>query len=209
MSKILIAVASRHGHTGKIADRIADVLGAQGHVVEVQGDVALSDPIPHHYDLVIAGASIHAGRHPAAFADWARHHAVSLNMMPSTFFSVCLAGAEDSEQARATAHDYLEDFEDRTGWLPRLRTTFAGALQYREYGFPTRLAMQVMMRRAHHPADIGRDYDYTDWNAVEAFARESAALLGPAAVRSPRASARRSAMRARMCDATARARLGR
>ena len=38
------------------------------------------------------------------------------------------------------------------------------------------------MRRGHHPADIGRDYDYTDWDAVDAFARECAALLEPATV---------------------------
>jgi menaquinone-dependent protoporphyrinogen oxidase len=145
-------------------------------------DVAATDPLPHRYDLVIAGASIHAGRHPAAFADWARRHAVALNTRPSAFFSVCLAIAEETDEARAAARDYLDDFEDRTGWLPRARTTFAGALQYREYRLPTRLAMQVMMRRGDHPADIGRDYDYTDWDAVEAFAHECAALLAPAAV---------------------------
>jgi len=182
MTRVLVIYASTHGHTGKIAARIAAVLGSEGHRVDLRGDVAASDPLPHEYDLTIAGASIHAGRHPAAFADWARRHAVVLNMMPSAFFSVCLAVAEDTDQTHATAHGYLDDFEDRTGWLPRVRTTFAGALQYREYGLPTRMAMQVMMRRGHHPADIGRDYDYTDWDAVEAFARECAALLAPAAV---------------------------
>jgi menaquinone-dependent protoporphyrinogen oxidase len=182
MSEILIAVASRHGHTGKIAARVAGVLRGQGHLVDVRDDVAASDPLPHHYDLVIAGASIHAGRHPAAFADWAQRHAVALNTMPSAFFSVCLAIADDTEEARVAADEYLDDFEDRTGWLPRLRTTFAGALQYREYGLPTRLLMQVKMRRGHHPADIGRDYDYTDWAAVDAFARDCAALLAPTTV---------------------------
>jgi menaquinone-dependent protoporphyrinogen oxidase len=144
--------------------------------------VAAADPRPHDYDLVIAGASIHVGRHPAAFADWARRHAIALNMTPSAFFSVCLAVAEDTDEAHEAAHGYLDDFEDRTGWLPRVRTTFAGAVRFREYGLPTRLAMQVKMRRGHQPADIGHDYDYTDWDAVEAFARECAALLAPAAV---------------------------
>jgi menaquinone-dependent protoporphyrinogen oxidase len=182
MSEILIAVASRHGHTNKIATQIAAVLARHGHRVTLDPDVGDTDPRPHRYDLVIAGAPVHAGRHPGALADWARRHATALNMRPSAFFSVCLSAAEDTEAARAAARGYLDDFEDRTGWLPRVRTTFAGALQYREYGLPTRLAMQVKMRLGHHPADIGRNYDYTDWHAVDAFARECAALLAPARV---------------------------
>ncbi len=97
-------------------------------------------------------------------------------MTPSAFFSVCLTAAEDTDEARATTRDYLDDFEERTGWTPSLRTTFAGALQYREYNFVTRLAMRMVMRRGGHPTDIRRDYVYTDWDAVDAFARACAAL---------------------------------
>jgi menaquinone-dependent protoporphyrinogen IX oxidase len=47
-------------------------------------------------------------------------------------------------------------------------TTFAGALQYREDDFPTRL----LMRRGGHPTDASRDDDDTNWDA---FARAAAA----------------------------------
>src|SRR5829696_8321467 len=102
-------------------------------------------------------------------------------MMPSAFFSVCLTAVDDTDEAHATTRDYLDDFEERTGWTPRRRTTFAGALQYREYGFLTRLVMRVLMKRGDHPTDTRRDYDYTDWEAVEAFARDCAALPARAA----------------------------
>jgi menaquinone-dependent protoporphyrinogen oxidase len=176
MSKILIAFASTHGHTTTIANRIAAVLRAQGHAVDVRGDVAESNPSAIDYDAVIVGASIHAGHHQEEVVRWARGHAVSLNLKPSAFFSVCLTAAEDTDEAHATAHDYLDDFEERTGWTPRLRTTFAGALLYREYNLAMRLVMRVLMKRGGHPTDTRRNYDYTDWDAVETFARACSAL---------------------------------
>jgi menaquinone-dependent protoporphyrinogen oxidase len=175
VSRILITYASRHGHTSTIAERIAAALRDAGHEVELVDDADRADPSPRDYDAVIAGASIHGGRHEREIVAWARHHGVTLSMVPSAFFSVCLTMAEDTDESRAAAHDYLDDFEERTGWTPRVRTSFAGALQYRRYGVLTRLVMRVLMKRAGHPTDTGRDYDYTDWDAVDAFAHRCAA----------------------------------
>src|SRR6478735_10569089 len=181
MSTFLIAYASTHGHTAQIASRVAGVLRAAGHAVDLHGDVATTDPWPCDYDAVIAGASIHAGHHQGELVAWALRHGTSLNVIPSAFFSVCLAAAEDSREARAITRGYLDDFEDATGWLPRRRRTFAGALQYREYEFVTRLVMRVLMQHGHHPSDTSRNFDYTDWDAVETFARDCAALVAPVA----------------------------
>ena len=38
--------------------------------------------------------------------------------------------------------------------------------------------MRLMMRRMGHPTDASHDYDYTDWDAVDRFGREVAALAG-------------------------------
>lgn len=176
MSKFLIAFASTHGHTAKIATRIAAVLSAGGDAVDVKTDLASTNPSVTDYDAVIVGWSIHAGNHQDELIRWARGHGPSLNMTPSAFFSVSLSAAEDADEARATVQGYLDDFEELTGWTPRLRTAIAGALRYPEYNFATRLIMRVMMRRGDHPTNIRREYDYTDWDAVEAFARECAAL---------------------------------
>lgn len=177
MARFLLVYASTHGHTGRIAERVAAGLRAVGHDVVLDDRAGETDPRPGDYDAVVVGASIHAGHHQREIIDWARHHAVSLNMLPSAFFSVCLTAAEDDEQARAAVRGFLDDFEDRTGWLPRLRTTFAGALQYREYGFWTRLSMRVLMHRGGHPSDISRDHELTDWPAVDAFAVRCAKLV--------------------------------
>jgi menaquinone-dependent protoporphyrinogen oxidase len=179
MASFLVVYATTHGHTGRIAAHIASRLGAAGHRSVLCGWPERTRPMPHEYDAVIVGASIHRGRHQREIVDWALHNAVGLNMVPSAFFSVCLSAADEDP---APAHEFLDDFEDRTGWLPRVRTTFAGALQYREYGVPTRIAMRALMHRGGHPSDTSRDYDLTDWDAVDAFADRCAALVAtPAA----------------------------
>ncbi|MDA0164959.1 hypothetical protein OM076_32110 [Solirubrobacter ginsenosidimutans] len=128
------------------------------------------------YDAVVVGASIHVGHHQKQLVEWCARQASVLNAMPSAFFSVCLTAADDTEESREATSGYLADFEARTGWTPRLRATFAGALQYREYDFATRLLMRLLMKHQDHPTDASRDYDFTDWAAVDEFARACVAL---------------------------------
>lgn len=176
MSDFLIAYASSHGQTAKIASRIADVIRAQGHCVRLRDDLSESGPDPARYDAVVIGASVRRGHYQPELVEWARHRHFGLNSVPSAFFSVCLTVAEGTDEARDAAREYIDAFEEDTGWTPRRRTTFAGALRYREYGLVTRLLMRALMGRGGHPTDIRSDYEYTDWDAVEAFARECAAL---------------------------------
>jgi menaquinone-dependent protoporphyrinogen oxidase len=176
MASFLLAYASTHGHTAKIAARLATILREAGHDVTIHDDVAATDPEIGDYDAVVAGASIHRGHHQSDLVAWAARHGTLLTLRPSAFFSVCLTAADDSDESRQATQDYLDDFEERTGWTPRLRTTFAGALQYREYDFATRLVMRLLMQRGDHPTDTSRDFDYPDWDAVDAFARACAEL---------------------------------
>ena len=175
---VLVLYASTHGHTKRIAERVGHVLRDADHTVTVR-DVAQSPGLEaSHYDMVVVGASIHNGHYQAQIVDWARGHAEALGSRPSAFFSVCLAVADDTDESRTAAAGYLASFEEETGWTPRQRTTFAGAIQYREYDFWTRLVIRTMMRQGHHPTDTSRDFDYTDWDAVDAWARDLATGLG-------------------------------
>ena len=106
-----------------------------------------------------------------------RGHARALNGVPSAFFSVCLTAADDTEESHRATREYIDVFLDDTGWIPRATVSFAGALQYREYDFVTRLVMRVLMRRGDHPTDVTEDYDYTDWDAVDTFGRDCATML--------------------------------
>src|SRR5512144_1213157 len=93
----LILYATRHGHTAKIAGRIAETLGRRG----VQPDVwqlreGIDQP-PDAYDGVILAASVHDGRHDPAVEAYARRHAEALARRPAAFLSVSLTAADDTE----------------------------------------------------------------------------------------------------------------
>jgi menaquinone-dependent protoporphyrinogen oxidase len=176
MSRFLVAYRGLHGQTAKIAHRIVEVLREEGHRVELRDDLGEPGPNPAAYDAVIVGGSIHRGHYERDLIDWIRHRRVALTMTPSAFFSVCLVAADEGPEAREAALTYIDELEEDTGWTPRYRRTFAGALRYRSYDFATRLLMRVLMRRGGHPTDIRRDYEYTDWDAVDGFARDCARL---------------------------------
>jgi menaquinone-dependent protoporphyrinogen oxidase len=181
MRRILLLYASTHGHTAKIAARIAAALEDDGATVDLrQLHGNKPQPAPQDYDAVILGASIHAGHHQRALVKWAERHHTALDLNPSAFFSVSLTAADDTEEARTATREYVEDFVAKTGWTPSQIATFAGAVQYREYDVATRVLMRLLMRHMHHPTDASQDYDYTDWDAVERWARELAATLTPA-----------------------------
>ena len=178
MPKLLVLYASTHGQTEKIATRLADVLRAEGPEVVAEKADGGVETDPSGFDAVVVGASVHAGHHQRDVVDWAKAHAATLNGMPAAFFSVSLSAAEDTDESREDNRKYLDDFTERTGWTPAETAVIAGALQYREYDFMTRLLMRLLMKHQHHPTDTSRDYEYTDWDQVEAFARRCAALTG-------------------------------
>lgn len=118
--------------------------------------------------------SLHSGHHQSQLVDWIRAHVNTLAESPTTFISVSLTTADDTDEARAATRACVHKLVDDTGWTPGRVLYVAGALQYREYDLPTRVIMRLIARRHHQPTDVHEDVDYTDWPAVEAFARELA-----------------------------------
>jgi len=178
MFQTLVLYSSTHGHTARIAERIAKALEASGAVVDLRAADVQHDVSPVDYDVVVVGASVHAGRHQPEVADWARRHAATLTRIPSAFLSVSMSAEHDEEAARR----YADEFAETTGWTPRHVACLAGALQYREYNFVTRLMVRSLMGREGLPTDTSRDHDFTDWDAVDHFAGRCAELA-PLAVR--------------------------
>ncbi len=176
-SNVAVVYATTHGHTEKIAEAIAEAMRGAGVRAETIDVREIAEFDLERFDAAVVGASVHGGRHQRVLVNWAERHTEWLTEHPSTFFSVCLTAAEDTEEAREVTADYLRQFEQETGWKPSRSETFAGALQYREYDPFTRILMRLMMRHEGHPSDASRDYDYTDWAAVERFGVEFAEWL--------------------------------
>jgi menaquinone-dependent protoporphyrinogen oxidase len=165
MPSTLILYASTEGHTERIARRVAELLRSRGHGVEL---VSAGQEIDwSRYAGVMVGASVHYGHHPASLALFLRRHAAALASCKSAFFSVSL-GAKDR---------YATKFLQKARWRPHLTAVFPGALQYSKYGPIKRRVVQAFAAVGGHDTDTSRDFDYTNWKAVESFATAFAALV--------------------------------
>jgi menaquinone-dependent protoporphyrinogen oxidase len=180
MPRILLLYATTEGQTARIAERIAHTLRDQGNSVEVlPADTARAQADPAAYDAVMVGASIHYGHHPAYLRTLIRRHREVLAARPCAFFSVSLS-AGGPRPKPAAAQRYLDKFLRQTGWQPQLAISFAGAVKYSLYGPIKRRVMIVFVGLGGGNTDTARDYEYTDWNAVDRFADAFAQRLKPA-----------------------------
>jgi menaquinone-dependent protoporphyrinogen oxidase len=176
--RVLVAYASTHGHTAKIADRIGEGLRAHDvhpHVREIGTPGAHLEPA--EFDGVIVGASIHLHHHQREVIDWIGEHRAALDGVPSAFFSVSLTAADDTDEARASTREMIDAVVEQTGWVPTTTAAFAGAFQFREYNLPTRVLMHLIATRHEEHVDVHQDIDYTDWAAVDRFAADVAAAV--------------------------------
>lgn len=166
---VLLVFASTHGHTTRIAQRVARVLRHEGHQVSVRRVDDAPDDIGR-WDAVVVGGSLHLATHQHELVDWVHRHHVALALRPNAFFSVSLAASEDSPEARAATRECIDRFVEDTEWDPDRSVALAGALQYSRYDPVTREAMRLKMHAGGHPDDPTEDVEYTDWDAVEDFA---------------------------------------
>jgi menaquinone-dependent protoporphyrinogen oxidase len=177
MSRILLLYATTEGQTALIAERIAHALRERDNNVELlPADAAKPDLDLTAYDAVMVGASIHYGHHPAYLHQLIRRQREALAALPCAFFSVSLS-AGGPRPKPAAAQRYLDKFMRKTGWRPQLTASFAGALKYSLYGPIKRRVMIVFMTLGGGETDTSRDYEYTDWDAVERFAHTYAQSL--------------------------------
>jgi menaquinone-dependent protoporphyrinogen oxidase len=168
MPEILVVVHSGEGQSRRIADRIADVLRDRGAEVTVaEPDVA---PEPRGFDAVVAGDSIHLGRHSKALRRWLVEHTVALAQAPLALFQVSLTSATHDDDHDVLARKMLADLVDETGVRPDEVALFAGRLAYTQYRWLTRRIMRSIARREGQDTDTSRDHEYTDWSAVDRFA---------------------------------------
>ncbi len=179
MADILIVYGTTEGHTAAVVARMASALVAAGHTVEpVDAREVREREIGSGYAGILVGGSVHMGEYQSSVRDFVQRHRALLESTPSAFFSVSLSAAEADEHARQETMAVVEHFERETGWHPARVELIAGKLAYSQYNFFTRHVMQLIARQHGQTGDTSRDIVYTDWDAVERFAREFASSLG-------------------------------
>lgn len=181
MSRILILFGTTDGHTAKIAHYVADQLRAGGAEADVAEPGAGNAPDPEPYSGVIVAASVHQGDYQRNVRGWVAAHAATLQGKPSAFLSVCLAVLQSEPEAQREIAAIAERFLSRTHWRPAVTKLVAGALLYTRYNWLTRWAMRRIVGKAGGAADTSRDYEYTDWDDLTAFAQSFLRLAADAA----------------------------
>jgi menaquinone-dependent protoporphyrinogen oxidase len=182
MSGLLIVYGTKEGQTARIAETMARVAREHGVETDVlDGKRAPKDLNLGAYGGVTIAASVHLGRHERYIERFARAHASELNRMPSAFVSVSMSASR--AELQPNAEKAVAGFVRRTGWTPHRQALIGGALLYRRYNLFLRWLMKFISRSEGLPTDTSRDYEFTDWAAVERFTEEFVALLtAPAAV---------------------------
>ncbi len=183
MARLLILYGTTDGQTAKIARFLAGELHALGAEVEVC-DAANENPDPRDYVGVVVAASVHAGGYQKSVVRWARQHAKALADRRAEFLSVCLGVLQKDPKVLAELARIKGRFVAKTGWQPAYFELVAGALPYTKYGWLKRWTMKRIVAKAHGDTDTSRDYEYTDWEALKAFAQSFYSLCMPGSNRS-------------------------
>ena len=184
MSRVLILYGTSEGQTAKIARAMRGALERSGlDVTTANADVM--DPRPGAFDGIIVAASVHGGTYQKCVRQWVRQHAAEFGTRPAVFVSVCLGVLQKDPKVDADLAAIVARFAAETGWSPRAKHV-AGALLYRRYNVFIRWIMRRIAAKAGGDTDTSRDYEYTDWADVrafaEAFGREVTKASAPAAL---------------------------
>jgi menaquinone-dependent protoporphyrinogen oxidase len=177
MASILLAYASGHGQTANVTDRIAGVLTDRGHdptVVDLRVDTS---PDVTAADGVVVATPINSGRPLSAVSTFVESAVPALSSRPSAYVQLSFASATTQGRVARAATDWATDFAARTGWRPDRVELVAGAVNYTEYGRLERLFFRLFAAVTTGDTDTSRDYEYTDWAALEAFAADFADLV--------------------------------
>ena len=172
MSHILILYGTSEGHTEKVATIIANTLTDLRCDVDVI-QAGTVDPAVAKYDGVIIAASIHGSRFQPALVDCVRKHAAEIAARPNALVEVCLSILNKSDPTVLAKLDAIvDDLATETRWRPDIIKRVAGAMPYTKFSLLIRWIVKSIIGEATGATDTSRDYVYTDWDDVRAFARE-------------------------------------
>jgi menaquinone-dependent protoporphyrinogen oxidase len=166
--RALVAVASRHGATTAIAERIGEVIRRelQDRGTYAQVDVRSVGAVTtlDGYDAVVLGSAVYMGRWLKAARTFANGHAARLAEIPTWLFSSGPIGDPPKPDTDPSDIGPIMDLLHA-----REHRRFAGRLDRRQLGFAERAVVGAVKIP---------DGDFRDWLAIEVWAAEIAAVLG-------------------------------
>jgi menaquinone-dependent protoporphyrinogen oxidase len=181
MPVVSVVYASRHGATRGIAERISEVLRAEG----LEATVASADaPLDPAAEAFVIGSAVYVGSWLKEAKAFVEHHAVQLRQRPVWLFSSgpLAPAAPGTEGREAVNPAVVQELSDLA--RPRDHGVFAGAFDPSD---PPKAISERVIRALPAMQDILVPGDFRDWPAIEAWAHGIAASLRPAATVRPAA----------------------
>jgi len=170
MSSILIIYSSVDGHTKTICERIEGVIKTSLNTTLMSLDDATHEDISK-YDRIVIGASIRYGKHRPSLFNFIEKNLDLLNSKYSAFFTVNIV-ARKPEKNTAKTNPYMIKFLKKSPWKPNLLDVFAGKLDFPTYNFSDKYIIKFIMWITKGPTDTSKVYEFTNWAAVDNFAKK-------------------------------------
>lgn len=172
--RFAIVYYSKYGQTKKIVDYIKSMLVLESGLENIVHKVDVSQKenpcdIENRVDQVILGVPVYAGKFPRKMISWVKKNRHCLLDKKISVFLVSLNAADSREEAKRADGLLVQKLIRQLKLSPVHIGSFAGALNYTQYGFFTRYIMQRISRSAGGPTDVSRDYELTDWKKVKEF----------------------------------------
>lgn len=171
---VLVAVASSHGSTWSIGNRIGHRLSERGHEVDVRSVEAVHDVTI--YDTVIIGSAVHGGRWLASGSDFVRRHSGALQHRPVWLYSVSCVGSRGGAFT-GPVNRLLRSLRRETGQIKGFRAQldvqghrdFAGVVDKDHWPLSGRLVFRLL---------TGRFGDHRDWADIDSWSDRIASSGG-------------------------------
>ena len=166
MEKSLLIYSTVDGQTEAICRRMASCAkNTSVDVMSISNVRNLDD-----YKTIIIGASIRYGKYRNEVYNFINENSLLLESKKNAFFSVNVV-ARKPEKNTPDTNPYVIKFLEKINWKPKNIEVFAGKIDYPKYKFIDKYAIKFIMWVTKGPTDTSQSYEFTDWNKVEAFAK--------------------------------------
>ncbi len=178
MTHALVTYYSHAGHTARIARVICETIRDQGAECDLM-DIAEASREGvnwEKYDLVIVGAAIIYGVYNKIVWEFIRRYQAKLDARANSFFNVTVV-ARTPYKATIEGNRYMQRFLQKSPWRPKDLKCIAGKVDYPNWNWYQKLAIQMIMKMTKGPTDSTAVIDYTDWDDVKAYAKHCLTLV--------------------------------
>ncbi len=175
--KALVVYGTRWGGTVSVAERIGQILKAEGYSVKVV-DAKKTSQALDCYDLFIVGSGIRADKWTKESRSFLERNASLLRARKTALFVSCqMADRTDAMRDKAKIQ-YLEKTAERYGFKPICFGFFGGFLDFKQsHGLLVDIIVRVNGRNLRkNGLDTRKVHDTRDWKNIEAWARQVAEL---------------------------------